>query len=98
MSEQNGHRGQLRCVLTRSDNGLYRACFHATYAKILRVCYCVSLAGGEQGGRFRLAGESDLGKLAGGIYRYEGEVGDDAFLVTYRCRYDHGYFRLQRLI
>lgn len=97
VSEANGHRGQLKCVLTRADAGHYRACFHATYAKLLRVCYCVALAGAEEAGRFRLQGETDLGKLAGGVYRYEGEATGAEMFVTYRCRYDHGTFRLRRL-
>jgi hypothetical protein len=96
VSDANGHRGQLKCVLTRSDAQHYRACFHATYAKLLRVCYCVPLAGAKSAGRFRLQGETDLGKLAGGVYRYEGEASGEEFLVTYRCRYDRGIFRLRR--
>lgn len=98
VSEANGHRGQLRCVVTEPNEQQLRACFHATYAKLLRVCYCVPLAVEENAGRFRLQGENDLGKLAGGVYQYEGEATSEEFFVTYRCRYDHGTFHLRRVI
>src|SRR5580658_190649 len=39
ISEANGHRGPLRCLLARGQAGDYQATFHAVYATILRVCY-----------------------------------------------------------
>lgn len=97
VSSANGHRGQLRCVLTGLETQDTRACFYATYARLLRVCYCVPLAVERSADQFHLQGETDLGKLAGGIYRYQGELTDQEFLLTYRCRYDHGTFRLHRV-
>jgi hypothetical protein len=35
--------------------------------------------------------------LAGGIYEYEGELNQVRFECTYRCKYDHGTFRLKPL-
>ncbi len=68
--------------------------FYAVYARFLSVAYSVVLQGHEAGGKLKLEGEADLGKLAGGIYRYEGEADQAAFNCKYRCKYDHGTFRL----
>src|ERR1043165_5727762 len=68
-SEVNGHHGALRCVLARIDNKTLSADFHARYSKFLRVCYSVQLTVKQSGEVLRLEGESDLGSLAGGIYR-----------------------------
>jgi hypothetical protein len=95
-SQANGHHGALRCVLRRRENGKWDAWFHARYARFLRVCYEVELAAPADGARFLLAGASDLGALAGGVYQYEGELSGDRLHCTYRCRYDHGAFSLAR--
>ena len=95
ISEANGHRGALRCLLVRGEAGDYKATFHAVYATILRVCYTVPLHGKWSGGKLELEGEADIGALAGGIYRYQGEAGEDGFVCTYSCKYDHGTFRMK---
>ena len=38
---------------------------------------------------------ADLGPLAGGIYHYQGEAGELEFVCTYKCKYDHGIFRMK---
>ncbi len=96
ISEANGHQGRLRGILRR-EGELYRASFHATYAGLLRVCYSVQLEGKAAGGRVRLKGEADLGRLAGGAYHYEGDATPEALCCEYRCRYDHGTFRMRRV-
>ena len=95
VSEVNGHRGALRCLLVRGEAGDYKATWHAVYATILRVCYTVPLHGQWSDGKLTLEGEADLGSLAGGIYRYQGEAGEDEFICTYSCKYDHGTFRMK---
>lgn len=95
VSEANGHCGALKCLLTKEGVAGYRATFHAVYAKFLTVCYTVSLQGGQAGGKLLLKGDADLGKLAGGVYHYEGRVDEAEFNCTYRCRYDHGTFHLK---
>lgn len=97
VSEANGHRGALKCLLTKTESGEYQATFHAVYARFLRVCYSVPLHARQIGGRLKLEGQADLGQLAGGIYHYEGEADEKAFNCTYRCAYDHGTFHLKRL-
>jgi hypothetical protein len=95
-SETTGHAGELRCVTTRLGAGLYAAFFRAGYMKFLRACYETRLAGAEDGGVFRFRGAQDLGRLAGGLYEYEGEATAEEFVSSYRSRYDRGEFRMRR--
>jgi hypothetical protein len=95
ISEANGHHGALRCVLAREASSDYQATFHAVYGGILRVCYTVPLHGQWSDGKLKLAGDTDLGPLAGGIYQYQGEADEIEFVCSYRCKYDHGTFRMK---
>jgi HEAT repeats len=95
ISEVNGHRGALRCVLTRGEAGDYKAAFHAVYAKTLRVCYTVPLHGQWNDGKLKLDGDADLGPLAGGVYSYKGDASETEFICLYKCKYDHGTFRMK---
>src|ERR1044071_4230013 len=70
VSDVNGHRGPLCCVLVNQSNDRYRASFHARYATILRVCYSVDLEVTTEGSAKSLRGAADLGSLAGGRYEY----------------------------
>jgi hypothetical protein len=95
-SEATGHSGPLRCVVEPTDTGVWRASFHAGYARVFRACYATQLAVTEAGGGWRFKGRSDLGRLAGGVYEYEGEATMSAFRTRYRSRHDHGRFELHR--
>ena len=67
----------------------------AKYCGGLRVCYNTPLHGQISDGRLTLDGEMDLGRLAGGVYTYKGEAGENEFNCSYRCQYDHGAFHLK---
>jgi hypothetical protein len=97
ISEHNGHRGQLKCVLLRAPPEAYRACFHASYSWLFRVAYVTTLKAVRQDGAFVLTGEENLGSLAGGVYRCEGRITGAQFECKYSCKYDHGLFHLSRL-
>jgi hypothetical protein len=45
-------------------------------------------------GKLKLEGDADLGPLAGGIYHYQGQADETEFVCVYRCKYDHGTFRM----
>ncbi|HTL56525.1 MAG TPA: hypothetical protein VL361_12650 [Candidatus Limnocylindrales bacterium] len=96
-SQASGHHGELRCILRRKAMAEWEAQFHATYARWLRVAYGVLLHTKQSDGRLRLQGAADLGSLAGGLYEYDGELKPDLFECHYRCKYDHGTFRLKPL-
>ena len=95
-SEVNGHTGKLRCLLTKQDETRCEARFKATYWKVLRFTYTATLAGEERDGAWRFNGSADLGKAAGGVYRYEGQATATNFHSTYRSEYDHGVFEMRR--
>jgi hypothetical protein len=97
VSEQSGHRGELKCVLSPAAENRYTACFYASYSLIFKVGYVTPLQVQRRDGRTFLEGEADLGTLAGGIYRCNGEVNGDDLTCHYSCKYDHGVFRLKRL-
>jgi hypothetical protein len=96
VSDQSGHRGELSCVIKPNGSNRYRAHFFAAFSKWFRVSYTTELVSQQKNGAIRLNGEENLGPLAGGTYRSEGEVQGDQFVCHYSCKYDHGAFRLQR--
>ena len=95
ISEANGHRGALRCILSKDRTGGFEALFHAKFCGGLRVCYTAPLHGQMNGSRLLLDGEMDIGKLAGGIYSYKGDANENEFTCSYRCKYDHGVFQMK---
>jgi len=96
LSDKNGHTGELLCLLTRVNDTNYQARFKATYWKIFRASYTVTFLGELRDGVWQFKGDEDLGWLAGGVYHYEGSVTRTNFFSTYRSKYDHGTFELQR--
>jgi hypothetical protein len=98
-SEWNGHSGGLRCLMTREEEGRYRAWFYSTYAGVLWFQYeTLFTVTDEDAGTQRFEGEQDLGSTIGGLYRYEGRVVHDEFRATYRAENgDHGVFEMHRV-
>jgi len=97
ISDTSGHRGELKCLLSPAGAGLYRAFFYARYSKLFRVGYTTEMKVERTGGKTLLHGEEDLGALAGGKYRCEGELQEAELTCHYSCKYDQGSFRLKRL-
>jgi hypothetical protein len=97
VSERSGHRGELKCVLSPVSGNVYRACFYATFSLLFRVGYVTELRADKSDKQVLLKGEADLGALAGGVYRCEGELTGTAFNCRYSCKYDEGVFHLKRL-
>jgi hypothetical protein len=95
-SDRNGHRGELRCVVSKSSDATYRAHYHATFWKIFWFTYVAKLNGQETNGTVHLRGEANLGKLAGGVYKYEGTATPTEFRSTYASKHDHGTFDMSR--
>ena len=107
-SDANGFHGPLRAVMTRRDDGRWRAAFHATFGRVLKACYATDLvidrttdlvsgAADLSGPRCTFKGSSDLGVFGGGVYEYAGDVTGDVFTSSFRSRTDHGTFRMRRV-
>jgi hypothetical protein len=97
VSEVNGHNGRLLCLMTSWGDGQYAARFRATYLGVLRFSYTVTLAAEQREGVWHFTGEENLGKLAGGVYRYAGQAAPTEFHATYHSKYDHGVFQMRRV-
>ncbi|HTL17790.1 MAG TPA: hypothetical protein VL793_11170 [Patescibacteria group bacterium] len=97
VSDISGHRGELKCVLVPISADKYRAFFHAGFSKLFRVAYATELNLQRKDGHTSLVGQQDLGSLAGGVYRCEGEIRGTNFNCKYSCKYDQGIFRLHRV-
>jgi hypothetical protein len=93
-SHSSAHSDRLRCLLTRVSENQYEARFHAKYKRVLSFGYTASFVGVKTNDVFSFSGEADLGKLAGGVYRYEGKISPTNFFSTYDSKYDRGTFRL----
>lgn len=96
LSEVNGHTGKLRGVLKQTCDDQWFAQFRATYWKVFRFSSSVELTVQPHENGWRFTGEKNLGKLAGGVYQYEGKATPTDFSATYRSKYDHGIFEMQR--
>src|SRR5438105_3624691 len=94
-SNENGHHGRLRCLVTHKDGQVYEARFHAKYLKILSFGYSVDLEAKTQTNGFTFSGSADLG-IAGGAYHYQGHAEGTNFFSMYSSRYGHGTFRMHK--
>ncbi len=63
---------------------------------MFRFSYAVPLQFEQRDGVWQFTGEENLGKMAGGVYRYEGHVSPTNFFSTYQSKYDHGTFQMRR--
>jgi hypothetical protein len=96
LSDVNGHTGKLRGLLSRESDEHYAARYRATYGKISHFSYTVRLAVQPHNDGWEFNGEENLGKMAGGVYYYEGRASPTNFVSTYRSKYDHGIFEMHR--
>lgn len=96
-NRNNTHQDRMRAVLTSIGSDTYRASFYAWYKRVLTFSYTTELRVERREGELVLfRGETDLGKLAGGLYRYEGHATPADFFSTYDSKYDIGTFTLRR--
>ena len=95
MSDSNGHNGKLRCIVKEKESGAYDFHFWARW-QVFAGTYHVepSVERGAKG--FTFTGTKNLGRLAGGSYRFEGAIVGDQFDARYESRIDHGRFELTR--
>ena len=89
--------------MTKVGTNRYDVKFHAAYKsetfKFITVHfgYTVRMETSPVGdGGVAFHGSENLGKLAGGVYTYEGKANATNFFSTYFCKYDHGTFQMTR--
>lgn len=95
-SDANGHHGRLRCVVTKLEGNHYRFYYDARFWGIFGARYTVTQEVQQAGAALRIRGESDLGRLFGGVFTYEGHADGKEFRSSYRSTKDHGVFELVR--
>jgi hypothetical protein len=95
-SESNGHRGKLRCLVDSAGSNRFSARFRAIYAGFIPYEHTIVLTGVDRNGLWRFEGEEDLGWLAGGVYRFDGEASPDRFFTRYTSASERGVFELRR--
>ena len=95
-NQNNSHHGTVRCIMTQVSTATYEARFHATFWKIFHSGYTVPLAAAKLGDVWKLQGETDLGWLAGGLYRYDGQATAANFSCTYTSSCFQGTFQMNR--
>ena len=98
-SDHNQHNGVLRCLISKKEVDLYETRFHAKYKlSILTISYPYDMVMtiNSSGDTYYFKGEANLGRLAGGVYQYDGIGTINHLAINYRSPKDHGTFRLQR--
>ena len=95
-SDENGHHGKLRCLLTPHAPDAYMARFHARFWKIFTANYLVPLSATNINGEYKFSASANLGRLSGGTYSYDGSATATQFHSTYSSKYDHGVFEMRR--
>ncbi len=99
ISQANGHNDGLRALITAVDSNHYDVKFHAAYKQWVTVYFGYTVrmeAKPGADGSVLFRGSEDLGALAGGVYSYEGQADRTNFFSTYKSKYDHGTFEMQR--
>jgi uncharacterized protein YceK len=96
LSDVNGHHGRLRALITENSDGTYHAWYHAKYKRILSFSYSVDMEAQDIPDGHAFNGKANLGKLAGGVYAYEGFATNGIYNATYDSKYDHGVFKMER--
>lgn len=99
ISQANGHHDALRALITAVDTNHYDVKFHAAYKKWITVHFGYTVrmeTKPSHDGVVAFHGSENLGKLAGGVYTYDGHADPTNFFSTYKSKYDRGTFEMQR--
>jgi hypothetical protein len=98
VSEQDGHSGRLRAIVTRVDGETYHIEYDGWFFGMLRFTHGMNVIAtrAADGNAIHFEGREDLGSLAGGVYRYDGAADGREFKSTYQSSEDHGRFEMRR--
>jgi hypothetical protein len=100
-SDDTGHTGDLRCLITKEGAGEYSARYHATYGFCIITFtfeYTLPTTAVALDQAWTLRGSALLRNwIAGGLYEYEARVEGDEYVASYRASFDRGIFRMKRV-
>lgn len=91
-----GHHGDLQAIITKIDDTHYCARYHGNFFRFIPFEYSMTLTAVPDGDRLILSGQKDLGKLAGGVYRFTGYATESHFHADYSSCKDRGVFIMSR--
>jgi hypothetical protein len=95
-SDSTGHRGPLRCTLTRLDETSYQADFSGRFFKLIPFRYSIVLTViSDDGHTVQLSGSHYLGRRLG-TFTYFAQATCDEFVASYESCKDCGQFVLSR--
>lgn len=96
-SESNDHTGKLRCIVTAPKDGgnVYRFHYWATW-NLFSGAYRAQYPVEKRSDTWHFSGETDLGRLAGGIYHHQGTATSVKFNARYTSKADEGFFEMKR--
>ena len=83
VSDVNGHKGKLRCIIHHKQDDIYGFLFWATYGRGLRVSYTAEFQIIPNDNGFVVSGKKDLGRFGGGLYLWKGSIQKNQFQATY---------------
>jgi hypothetical protein len=99
VSSDNGHHGNLRCIVgpVKNAQGDREFHYHATWAGLVGGAYRAThrVMATQKSATF--SGEHLMPRWAGGRYVYGGTIKGDEFNAYYHCSKDKGTFQMQRL-
>jgi hypothetical protein len=87
----------LRATISSAGENRYCCRFSGTFFGILPFRYSVILTAEPGDDDMTFVGKSNLGKLAGGTYRYSGVADHCHFHSTYKTCKDRGVFDMKRV-
>ncbi len=96
LSDKNGHHGELRGIITKVEGNTYETRFKAKFMKVFTYTSEAEFEMQPHNDGFEFFGTKKLGWLAGGEYTYEGRVSPKEFFSTYKNKWDHGTFQMER--
>src|SRR5437588_7523926 len=82
-SESHSSSGPLRRLISKISEQQYHARFAGTYLNAFHFSYDVDLTVEPHLDRLHFMGATDLGAMAGGLYRYDGNANSTDFYCTY---------------
>jgi len=99
LSDSNGHKGKLRCVITpaagKAESNRYLFRYWATWAGPLQGGFKAEFEVEKMGSQYHIQGQENLGIF--GSFRHEGVIQGKHFEANYRSSSgDYGTFNLRR--